>query len=79
MFQQETGIQLFLLRKKGGGMSNLLAGITGEHSVKVFYVLMKSVTQQADPDALPDQTKFESALVDEAQQYVEREIHRNRL
>lgn len=78
-FQQETGIQLFLLRKKGGALSNLLAGFVGDGTIKVFYILAKSVTQQPDPEALPDQGRFEAALVDEGQQYLDREIRRNRL
>jgi len=76
-FQQETGIQLFLLKKKAGGMSNLLAGIVDEHTVKVFYVLQSSVDQAADPQALPDQNQFEAALLDEAEQYLNRENKRS--
>ncbi len=75
-FQQETGIQLFLLRKKGGGMSNLLAGLIGDGTVKVFYILAKSARQEPDPEALPDQERFEAALIDEADQYLERERQR---
>jgi len=58
-------------------MSNLLAGIVDEHTVKVFYVLQSSVDQAADPQALPDQNQFEAALLDEAEQYLNRENKRS--
>ena len=76
-FQQETGIQLFLLRRTGGGISNLLAGIVGEKKVTVFYVLMKSVDQAKDPEALPPRDKFGKALLSEAGLYLAREVIRS--
>jgi hypothetical protein len=74
VFQQETGIQLFLLRKKGGGLSNLLAGLIAAKQVKVFYVLVKSVDQAPDPDALPDRQKFNLAILETADEMLQRQI-----
>lgn len=73
-FQQASGIQLFLLRKKGGGLSNLLAGIIGEKKIKVFYVLEKEVDQEADPEALPPRSQFNAAILDTAQQQLRMQI-----
>lgn len=79
-FQQETGIQLFLLRKKGGGLTNLLAGAIGGsgHRFKVYYTLQPYVDQAADPEALPPPAVFGAALVDESQSYLTREVLRNK-
>lgn len=76
VFEHETGIQLFLLRKKGGGFSNLLAGIVSAKKVTVFYVLVKGVDQDKDPEALPPREKFNAAILDEAQQFLDREVIR---
>jgi len=73
VFQQETGIKLFRLRKKGGGLSNLLAGLESGKRLKVFYVLSKGVDQERDPEALPPEDKFVDALVAEASSYYQRE------
>lgn len=77
VFQQATGIQLFRLRKKGGGFSNLLAGFAGSSHDKadlhIFYILAKSVTQAADPQALPDRAQFNAAILEEATNSLERE------
>ncbi len=79
VFQQTTGIQLFLLRKTGGGFSNLLAGFPNKsaHFV-VYYVLVKEVHQDKDPEALPKEGEFGAALLDEAQQYLDRKVIRGR-
>lgn len=74
VFQRETGIQLFLLRKKGGGFSNLLAGFVSEKQLTVFYILEKSVDQKPDPEALPKRSVFNEAILDEADRYIAREI-----
>jgi hypothetical protein len=73
-FQRGTGIQLFLLKKKGGGMSNLLAGFVSAKKLKVFYILERSVDQKADPNALPDQKRFNEAILDQADRQLAREI-----
>ena len=70
-FQSETRILLFLVRKKGGGFTNLLAGYAGG-VLKVFYVLKSSVTQEKDPDALPDREGFAAGLLERARDYVGR-------
>jgi len=78
VFQQTTGIQLFLLKKKGGGISNLLAGFPNAKQFKVYYVLVKEVDQDKDPEALPPRAKFNAAILDEGQQYLDREIIRGK-
>lgn len=72
VFQRETGIQLFLLKKKGGGVSNLLAGLVADHHFEVFYVLSGGVDQDADPHALPPKEEWQKALVGRAESYVAR-------
>lgn len=74
VFQQSTGIQLFRPRKKGGALSNLLAGFATSKGFKVYYILAKEVDQEKDPDALPKRSTFNAAILDEADQYLVREI-----
>lgn len=76
VFQQETGIQLFRLKKKGGGFTNLLAGAVGSSAdkFKVYYVLVKSVAQDPDPDALPERNKFRLAIMETANEMLQRQI-----
>lgn len=73
VFERETGIKLFKLRKKGGGISNLLAG-EGPNGIRVFYVLVKSVTQTPDKEALPPKTSFQLAIIDQAEKHLRRQI-----
>jgi len=77
VFEQETGIQLFLLRKKGGGISNLLAGFPTAKHFKIYYVLVKQVDQAKDPNALPPQKDFGAAILDEATKFIQRDIITN--
>jgi hypothetical protein len=74
VFQQTTGIQLFLLKKKGGGISNLLAGFVSAKKLRVFYILVPYVDQEADPEALPPRAKFNAAILDEGVQFLNRQI-----
>ncbi|MBA3960848.1 MAG: hypothetical protein H0X40_02970 [Chthoniobacterales bacterium] len=75
-FEHDTGIKLFLLRKKGGTLTNLLAGKLGDGQVKVFYVLSKGVNQDADPNALPPRAQFNAAILDEADATLRRDLNR---
>lgn len=74
VFEYETGIKLFLLKKKGGGLTKLLAGLSASKSLKVFYVLSKGVDQDPDPYALPPRAQFRAAIVEQAQQELARQI-----
>lgn len=74
VFEKQTGIKLFLLRKKQGGLSRLLAG-EDAGGIKVFYVLASSVNQSPDPDALPARAAFLAALEDQAQKHINRQIN----
>lgn len=75
VFERETGIKLFLLKKTGGALTNLLAGALPAGGVKVFYVLSKGVDQDPDPEALPPRDKFNAALLDEADQTLRRSLN----
>jgi hypothetical protein len=75
VFKQETGIELFRLKKSGGVLTNLLMGVVGD-DIRVFYVLAESVTQQPDPEALPPPDEFAPALYDEAEAFYVRQLAR---
>lgn len=74
VFEHETGIKLFLLRKKGGALSNLLAGKLPGGGVKVYYVLSQGVNQEPDPEALPPRESFNDAILDEANATLRRSL-----
>lgn len=74
-FEHESGIKLFLLKRKGGAFSNLLAGKIGGDQIKVFYVLSKGVNQDPDPEALPPRTDFNAAILDEADHTLRRSLN----
>lgn len=76
VFEHETGIELFRLKKKGGGLTRALAGELPGGGIKVFYILSSGVTQEADPEALPPRDKFNAALLDEADQTLRRALDR---
>jgi hypothetical protein len=82
-FERETGLKLFLLKKKTGtpgrgqtGPSNLeravLAAVVNGH-IEVEYLLTKSVTQGPDADALPPEKDLEAAILKRAQAVVDRQ------
>jgi hypothetical protein len=73
-FQHETGLKLFRLRKKGGGLTRALAAVEESGRVTVFYVLADKVRQDPDPGALPPFAKFRAAIVDRAEQELANEI-----
>jgi hypothetical protein len=73
VFEQETGIKLFKLRKRGGGLSNLLAG-EDNAGIRVFYKLLGAVNQDKDAAALPPDHEFEAALGEQAELHLRRQI-----
>lgn len=73
VFTQETGIKLFFLRTKKGGLSGLLAGESGS-GINVFYLLAKSVRQKPDPNALPPESDFNSAIADQTERHLARAL-----
>ena len=79
-FERETGLKLILL-KTGGSAANALenailavADPNDPKRLTVEYVLMKSVNQQADPEALPPKAKLEAAILRRAQRVLDREM-----
>lgn len=75
-FEAETGLKLFLLkvggRKKSGFESAVLATARGG-GIQVEYALRRSVTQRADPTALPDTASFQAALLARAEKWAARQ------
>jgi hypothetical protein len=72
-FEKETGLKLFLLGRKDHGRGGVLAAKIGDQ-IEVEYVLTKSVTQQADPTALPPESDLEKAILDRVQGVVDRQL-----
>lgn len=70
VFEKETGLKLIFLKQRD---NILLASVRGLHRLQVEYILTPSVYQKPDPTALPDQQKFEQALVDRGQKVVDRQ------
>jgi hypothetical protein len=73
-FEAETGLKLFIIKiggTKTNGLENaaLAAKVNGHLTVE--YLLTPSVTQQADPDALPDMTELEAAIISRADKFIE--------
>jgi hypothetical protein len=74
-FEAETGLKLFVV-KIGGTKANdfenaiLAAHENGKSGFTVEYLLTKSVTQQADADALPDMRLLETAILARADSFL---------
>ncbi|HSI15709.1 MAG TPA: hypothetical protein VK961_26920 [Chthoniobacter sp.] len=68
VFEEETGYRLF--RPKG---HNVLDAIIGGEVVPI-YALVKSVTQSADPNALPPDAQLEAAVLDTAEKHLARQV-----
>ena len=63
---RENNIKLFFMGTASGGVLATKAGA----GIEVIYACVPSVTQQADPEALPDRQELENAAIDAARQYV---------
>ena len=75
VFEEETGLKLFLLRTGKGAFQNAVLAVK-DNSAKGFtveYILTQSVTQQADPDALPPKSALESAILARSQKVLDRQ------
>lgn len=83
-FERETGLKLILIKvggtksKNGSGSNRLenavLAARLPGGGLEVEYVLTKSVRQQKDPTALPDENQLKAAIIKRAQSYMDREL-----
>ena len=73
-FEAETGLKLFLLRTGKGPLETAILAIKTLYGIQVEYVLRKSVYQEPDPTALPEQTALESSIVARAQAALDRQL-----
>jgi hypothetical protein len=75
-FERETGLKLFLIRSGKGAFQNALLAVKDPdgRGFTVEYLLTKSVTQSADPEALPDKTALEQAILARSQRILDRQI-----
>ena len=74
-FEQETGLKLFLIKTGKGAFQNAVLAVKddGAKGFTVEYILTKSVTQQADPEALPDKTMLERAILARSQRVLDQQ------
>lgn len=74
--EQETGIELFVLKKKNdpNGRGGLLAAASGQ-GIKVHYLLTRSVDQDADPTALPPEPEFSEGILTRAAAELQRQLN----
>lgn len=78
-FEAETGLKLFLVRTgRAGALGSAVLATkraAGEKGgLQVEYVLVKSVDQAADPDALPPMSELEAAVLSRAQDALVRQL-----
>ena len=74
VFEQETGLKLFLIKSRGG---IFLATRAAESKfLEVVYLLRPFVDQDADPDALPPWEDVEQAALAAAEAQLQTEIQR---
>jgi hypothetical protein len=67
VYQQETGNQLAAISSG----ANAVLGFAGQGGFfTAVYVLKRSVTQRADPTALPDESRMTAALIERGERYV---------
>jgi hypothetical protein len=71
VFEQETGLKLFFIRTRGAGV---LATRRSLYGTQVEYILKRSVKQDADPTALPDERLLEAAIIETAQATLDRQL-----
>ena len=74
VFERETGIELFRPQTSEGVLVRLLMGIGPDGGLTVYYVLKRSVTQKADPNAFPNRETFADGLTEEARKYTLRKL-----
>jgi uncharacterized protein (DUF697 family) len=78
-FEQETGLKLFLVRTGSGGFQNAVLATQRGKGLQVEYVLKKSVNQDADPTALPDEKAMEAALIARGESFLVNEARKEGL
>jgi hypothetical protein len=76
-FEAETGLKLFLLKigkSTANHFGNAVLAVKEAGHITVEYILTKSVTQPADPTALPPMTQLEAAILARSQLYLNNEV-----
>lgn len=74
--EDETGLEIFRPKKKGGQPANILAAIIGDRLVPL-YALVTSATIPRDPRALPPLDELASGLAQEARAYLDRQLSKS--
>ncbi len=76
VFERETGLKLFLIKSGKGAFQNALLAVKDDsgRGFTVEYLLTPSVNQSADPEALPDKTALERAVLNRAQKVLDRQL-----
>ena len=77
VFEQETGLKLFLLKAGGtasNSLENALLAVKEDGHITVEYLLTKSVDQKADPEALPDKTTLQRAILARSQRMLDQQM-----
>jgi hypothetical protein len=83
VFERETGLKLFLVKTGGSdanSFENAVLAVKENENSKAFtveYLLTPSVSQEADPDALPQKAVLENAVIRRAQRVLDRQIADN--
>jgi len=75
-FERETGLKLFLVKTGNSGLEDAVLAVKEDPKAKMFtveYLLTKSVTQSADPDALPQKAALEQAILARSQRMLDRQ------
>ena len=72
VFERETGLKLIFIGQGGKGI--LATRAAGSDALQVRYLLVPSVHQDPDPEALPPQGEMESAALEKAAAQVATEI-----
>ena len=76
-FERETGLKLIFIKQGEGSLARIfLASRANPNStvLQVEYVLKHSVTQKADPTALPPQAELEASVIDASQAALDRQL-----
>jgi len=75
-FEAETGLKIFLVKiggGKGSRFENAVLAAKENGKLTVEYLLTPSVDQEADPDALPQKSDLEEAILARADRMIFRE------
>jgi hypothetical protein len=79
-FERETGLKLFLVKTGNSSLENAVLAVKEDPKSRVFtveYLLTNSVTQSADPDALPQKSALEQAILARGQTMLDRQTGDN--